>query len=63
MDDVEFSSKVFYNLYNGFVRGLYREHSKTIIDEGCFGEWMRQNMTHLNDVMDRIFMMEFNVPY
>jgi hypothetical protein len=63
MDDAEFSSKVFYNLYNGFVRGLYREHQKSIIDEQCFGEWMRNNMTHLNDVMDRIFMMEFNVSY
>jgi len=33
MNDVEFSTKVLYNLYNGFVRGLYREHTQNVIDE------------------------------
>ncbi|CDW86395.1 UNKNOWN [Stylonychia lemnae] len=63
MDDAEFTTKVGYSLYNGFVRGLYREHSRVIIDEQCFGEWMRQNMTHLANILDRVFMMEFPIPY
>lgn len=33
LDDIEFVDQVTYNLYNGFVRGLYREHTHNIIDK------------------------------
>lgn len=63
LDDIDFANKVGYNLYNGFVRGLYREHTHTIIDEQCFGNWMKNNMTHLDDVLNKVFNFQFPIPY
>lgn len=63
MDEIEFIDGVFYNLYNGFVRGLYREHVREVISDQCFGTWIQANLTHLDQVMEKIFNFEFPIPY
>ena len=52
-----------YNLYNGMVRGLYREHTHKVVDEQCFGAWIKDDVSHLNDVLNRLFMFEFPISY
>lgn len=37
LDDFDFMNQIAYNLYNGFVRGLYHEHVHQVVDEKCFG--------------------------
>ena len=63
MDDLAFVDATFYNMYNGFIRGLYREHTQHIIDEQCFGTWIQTNLTHLNDVMERLFLSFETITY
>ena len=55
LDDIDFANQVGYNLYNGFVRGLYHEHTHAVVDEKCFGEWIKDDMTHLDNIMSRVF--------
>lgn len=57
LDDLDFMNQVGYNLYNGFVRGLYREHTHKVVDEKCFGEWIKSDMTHVDDVVTRLFTL------
>ncbi len=40
MDDIRFGDDIAYNLYNGFVRGLYKSQEKEVISTQCFGEWI-----------------------
>jgi hypothetical protein len=54
LDEIEFVDNVFYSLYNGFVRGLYREHTHEIIDKQCFGEWIQTDLIHLDTVMGKL---------
>jgi len=63
MDDVAFVDATFYNMYNGFVRGLYREHATHLIDDQCFGSWIQTNLTHLNDLMERLFLNFESITY
>ena len=63
LDDFDFLNQMNYNMYNGFVRGLYREHTHKVVDEQCFGAWIKEDMSHLNDVMYRFFMFEFPISY
>ena len=63
MDDLAFMDGMFYNMWNGFVRGLYREHTITVIPQECFGDWVQKNLTHLDDVMNRIFDLSFNITF
>ncbi len=56
MDDLLFMDKMFYDMYNGFVRGLYREHSAKVVSEQCFGPWIQTNLTHLNGVMEMMLI-------
>jgi hypothetical protein len=52
-----------YNLWNGFVRGLYREHATNVIDNRCFGSWVVSNLTHLDDIFENLFDFNFNISY
>jgi hypothetical protein len=62
-DDIEFMNKVHFNLYNGFVRGLYHEHTQKVVDEKCFGDWIKSDMTHLNGVLTQFFNFDFPIVY
>lgn len=61
MDDLFFMDKMFYDMYNGFVRGLYREHTTKVVDEQCFGPWIQSNVTHLNSIMEKM-LLDFQLP-
>lgn len=63
LDDFTFANQLAYNLYNGMVRGLYHEHTHKIVDEKCFGDWIKDDMTHLDSVMSKFFNFEFPIPY
>lgn len=45
------------------MRGLYHEHVHQIVDEKCFGEWIREDMSHVDDVMTRLFTFQFPIAY
>jgi hypothetical protein len=32
MDDLAYMDGLFFNMWNGFVRGLYREHTTLVVD-------------------------------
>lgn len=61
IDDLMFMDKMFYDGYNGFVRGLYREHTTKVVSEECFGPWIQANLTHLNGVME-LMMYNLTLP-
>lgn len=63
MDDLTYMDKLFFNMWNGFVRGLYREHTTVVVDQECFGDWVSQNLTHLDDVMSRVFDFQFDITF
>jgi hypothetical protein len=63
LEDFVFMQKIFYNLYNGFSRGLYRETAHTIIDQRCLGDWNIQNISKILDVVEKVFEMDFTIPY
>ena len=64
MSDFKFYSKLIYSTYNGFVRGLYREHQRNVINENCLGEWATKNLTYLEKVMEKINDLEIlDIPY
>ena len=63
MDDLTYMDTLFYNMWNGFVRGLYREHTTTVIDQACFGDWVQKNLTHLDDVVGRVFNFQFDITF
>jgi hypothetical protein len=46
---------LMFNMWNGFVRGLYREHTTIVVDKECMGDWVTKNLTHLDNVMSRLF--------
>ena len=50
-------------MWNGFVKGLYREKLNDVVSQECFGEWITQNVTHIGQVADRILDSNFSVPY
>ncbi len=54
---------LFYNLYDGFVKGLYRERVDHVIDERCLGDWIQTNLTHLDSVAGKLVNMEFPIPF
>ena len=63
LNDLTFVTSMLYNMYNGFIRGFYRETKQNVIDERCLGAWVQTNLTHLDGVMTKLFNMEFNIPY
>lgn len=63
LDDIELFRGTFYNLYNGFVRGLYREHSQKVVSEDCMGPWVQANLTHIDNVLARVADLDFEIPY
>ena len=63
LDDLGYMNGIFYNMWNGFVRGLYREHTITVVDKNCFGDWVQKNLTHLDDVTSRIFDFSFDITF
>ena len=63
LDDIDFMDQMFYNMYNGFVRGLYREHTHKIVDDKCFGDWIKNDMVHLDSVMEKVFNLQFPIAY
>lgn len=60
---LDYANKVVYNVWNGFVRGFYREHLQTVVNQACFGEWIGNNLTHLDDVVERLSRFQFDVTY
>lgn len=63
MSDLEFTDKLFYNLYDGFVKGLYREKVEHVIDERCLGNWIKTNLTHLDSIAERLANGEFSISF
>ena len=64
MSEFKFMSKLIYSTYNGFVRGLYREHQRNVINENCLGEWATKNLTYLEKVWEKINDFEIlDIPY
>ena len=64
MSEFKFMSKMMYNVYNGFARGLYREQSRTVINENCLGDWVTKNLTYLEKVWEKIEDLELlEIPY
>ena len=62
--EFKFMSKLMYATYNGFARGLYREHSRTVINENCLGDWVTKNLTYLEKVWEKINDLELlEIPY
>ncbi len=59
MEELDFFTKSLYAGYNGFIRGFYREHARTVVDDRCMGEWVTQNMTYLGHVWVKIWNLEF----
>ena len=64
MSEFKFMSKLIYSTYNGFVRGLYREHQRNVINENCLGEWATKNLTYLEKVWEKVNDFEIlDIPY
>ena len=64
MSEFKFMSKMMYSTYNGFARGLYREHSRNVINENCLGEWVTKNLTYLEKVWEKVNDFELlEIPY
>ena len=40
MSDADFFRAAFYDTYNGFARGFYREHRQEVVSSQCLGEWV-----------------------
>ena len=52
MDDWEFMEKSSYAVWNGFVRGLYRERANDIINKDCFGDWVMDDVKKIDAFAD-----------
>ena len=52
-----------YTFYNGFARGFYRESKEIVIDQNCLGDWVNDNLTYINNVLNRTFNGSFDVSY
>ena len=64
MSEFRYMSKMIYAGYNGFARGLYREHSRNVISENCLGEWVTKNLTYLEKVWEQVYNFELlEIPY
>ena len=64
MDEFKFFMKSMYAGYNGFIRGFYHEHARTIVPETCMGEWVTQNLTYLEAVYEKMYNFEIlDIPY
>ena len=50
-------------MWNGFIRGLYREHYVDLVSQDCFGDWIEKNLTHLDDIAGRVFSMTWDITY
>ena len=47
-DDIKDFTEIFKSLWNGFLRGYYKEIKSDVIDENCLGEWIVNNLTELS---------------
>ena len=54
IEDLTITARIFYNGYNGFLRGFYREHLPHMISTECFGAWIKGNVTQIDEVAIRI---------
>ena len=64
MGEFKFFSESMYTTYNGFVRGLYREHDRVIVPQECLGEWVTKNLTYLERVWEKVWNFEIlSIPY
>ena len=54
IEDLSHTAALSYSVYNGFLRGLYREHLPHMISTECFGDWIKGNMTLIDQVGVRI---------
>lgn len=64
MSDFDFFTSIMYSTYNGMVRGLYREHQHTLVNEKCLGSWVSNDLNNLEKVWNRVADMDFlNIPY
>ena len=61
LKEIAFIHRTLYTTYNGFVRGLYRETTETIIDQRCLGDWMISNLTHIDSILARLRNLDFNI--
>ena len=54
IEDIASTATIVYSAYNGFLRGLYREHLPHMVSAECFGQWIRGNVTQIDRVASRI---------
>lgn len=59
MDDWEFMEASSFAVWNGFVRGLYRERANDIINKDCFGDWVMDDVKKIDEFADDL--VETNV--
>ena len=45
-------------MWNGFIRGFYHEHRRDMISSECFGEWIEDDLEHIDDALDRVLDFE-----
>jgi hypothetical protein len=56
-------NKMFYSMWNGFVRGLYKSNKHEVISNECMGDWMNHNMGHFYNATE-VFFTDFKMaPY
>ena len=64
MSEFKFFTQSMYTTYNGFMRGLYREHDRVIVPQECLGDWVTQNLTYLERVWEKVWNFEIlSIPY
>lgn len=56
-------NKMFYSMWNGFARGLYKLNKDTVISNECMGDWTLKNMEVLYNATDKFFTDFKMVPY
>ena len=50
---IDTSAKVYYEVWNGFIKGLYKDDRKNPVSDKCFGNWMPQeNIVKVADLLD-----------
>ena len=49
LTDAVFIQRFTKDFFNGFIKGLYHQTKREVVDEDCFGDWMFDNV---NDIYD-----------
>lgn len=54
MEELTFTRKIFYTVWNSLVRGWYHERKRNLISQECFGEWMEKSLENFDTIFGKL---------